>query len=274
MPRISFILLIFLSVSYGLFAQVTSPDSRVSVEGFITNSDGKTVENVHVVNISENVGINSNREGQFRMNASPGDTMRFTGIGYRPSTYRVPAVRQSPVIPLHMVMESDTIMMTGINIYPWPADVAAFKEAILAMDDQTPKVPDLKLNDPKYKAALPLPGSAPNYIPGMANPGLTYTIKGPFTALYDAFSKEARSRRIYEELAKADQKKVVAARRYNAEVVKLITHFTSDKEIQDFMLYCNLSVDFIVSSTEYNLYKAIHECLLAYTDMKSGEHHQ
>jgi hypothetical protein len=266
MARIIFLLLFLLSVSPVVIAQVNSYNAKVSVEGFITNSDGKYIENVHVVNISGNRGVNSNRQGQFRIDASPGDTMRFTGVGYSTATYHVPAVIQSPVIPLHMVMESDTIMITGINIYPWPADAAAFKEAIMAMDDQTPKVPDLKLNDPKYKAAGSLPGSPPNYIPGMANPGLTYTIQGPFTPLYNAFSKEAKSRRIYEELVKADQKKVVAARRYNAEVVKLITHFTTDKEIQDFMLYCNLSVDFIISSSEYDLYKAVHDCLLAYSE--------
>ena len=92
--------------------------------------------------------------------------------------------------------------------------------------------------------------------------------------MYDAFSKEGKSRRKYEELVKSDQKRVVAARRYNVEVVKLITHFTSDKEIQDFMLYCNLSVDFIISSSEYDLYKAIHERLLAYNESKKGEIHQ
>ena len=258
----------------GLKSQVNTSGKSVSVEGFITNNEGKYIENVHVVNISGNEGTNSNRQGQFRISASRGDTVRFSGVGYSLYSYFVPVDRLSPVIPLHIVMKSDTILITGINIYPWPADVTAFKQAILAMDDQTPKMPDLKLNDPKYKAAGTLPGSPPSYLPGMANPGLTYTIPGPITALYDAFSKEGKSRRKYEELVKSDQKKVVAARRYNADVVKLITHFTSDKEIQDFMLYCNLSVDFIISSSEYDLYKAVHECLLAYNESKKGETHQ
>jgi len=271
MRRAFLILLLVVPVVLGLKAQVNTANTSVAVEGFVTNTEGKYIEKIHIVDISGNRGTTSNLEGQFRIIAFPGDTIRFTGVGYIPFRYHVSADRQSPVIPLHIVMESDTIMITGINIYPWPADAAAFKEAILAMDDQAPKVPDLKLNNPKYNAAGSLPGSPPNYIPGMANPGLTYTIKGPITALYDAFSKEGKSQRKYEELIKADQKKVVAARRYNADVVKLITHFTSDKEIQDFMLYCNLSVDFIISSSEYDLYKAIHECLLAYNENNKGE---
>jgi len=166
-------------------------------------------------------------------------------------------------------MHSDTLLISGVEIYPWPADAQALKDAVLAMKTETPKTPDLKLNDPKYYD-MPLPGGQPprSSTPGLANPGITVTIPGPITALYDAFSKEGKSKRKYELLANQDQKKVLAARRYNAEVVQRITSFKTDKEIQDFMLYCNLSVDFIVSSSEYDLYKAIHECLLAYNEGK------
>lgn len=271
MQRACLLLLQLVLFSQFLQAQVNTPASQLSIEGFITNPNDKFVENVHVVNISANTGTNSNLQGQFRLDAMPGDSLRFTGIGYTPLTYCVPSVSQSPIIPLHIVLQSDTISITGAFIYPWPADAAAFKQAILAMADQTPKVPDLKLNDMRYNAANQPGGGPPSTLPGMANPGLTYTIKGPITALYEAFSKTAKSQRKYEMLVKDDQKREVAARRYNAEVVKQVTHFTSDKEIQDFMLYCNLSVDFIISSSEYDLYKAIHECLLAYNQVNKGD---
>ena len=247
-------------------AQLSNTDAVVSVQGFITNQDGKYIESVHIVNLSRNWGTTSNREGQFRMAALPGDTLRFTCIGYIPFKYYVPADRQMPIIPLHVTMPADTTLISGVTIYPWPADAKALKEAVLAMEDQTPKIPDLKLNDPKFYNT-PLPGGQPKTsIPGMADPGLTLTLPGPITALYDAFSKEGKSRRMLESLTSQDTKKVVAARRYNAEVVQRVTHFKTDKEIQDFMLFCNLSVDFIVSSSEYDLYKAIHECLLAYNE--------
>lgn len=254
-----------------MIAQVNTPDANISVQGFITNREGKYIESVHVVNISHHWGTTSNWEGQFRIAATPGDTLRFTCVGYIPYRFFVPYDRQSPVIPLHIVMLADTTLISGVTIYPWPADVKALKEAVLAMDDQTPKVPDLKLNDAKFYNT-PIPGGQPKAsIPGMANPGLTYTIPGPISTLYDAFSKEGKSRRKYELLTNQDQRKVIATRRYNAEVVQLITSFKTDKEIQDFMIFCNLSVDFIVSSSEYDLYKAIHECLLAYNEGNKGE---
>ncbi len=174
---------------------------------------------------------------------------------------------------MHIIMQVDTLEISGAEIYPWPSDAEALKKAVLAMDDQTPKTFDLKLNDPKFYG-VPLPGGGGQpqpSTPGLANPGLTVTIPGPITTLYDAFSKEGKSKRKHEALVSQDQKKVVAARRYNAKVVQQITSFKTDKEIQDFMLYCTLSVDFIVSSTEYELYKAINECLLAYNDSKKAK---
>lgn len=266
MLRISLLLLLLFTFP-ALKAQVATSGLPVSVEGFITNPNGRYIESVHVVNISHQSGTTSNRECQFRIAAMPGDTLRFTCVGYTPYRYHVSTGRKSPVIPLHVEMQVDTIQISAVSIYPWPSDAEALKEAILAMDDQTPETPDLKLNDPKFYNT-PIPGSPPKAkIPGMMDPGLTYTIQGPITALYDAFSKEGKSRRKYELLVGEDQKKIVAARRYNAEVVQRVTSFKTDKEIQDFMLFCNLSVDFIVSSSEYDLYKAIHECLLAYNEV-------
>jgi len=274
MRHCSLLIFLVLIVFLDSKAQDRTSSNSVLAEGFITNSEGKYIENVHVVDISGNRGTTSNLEGQFRIIAFPDDTIRFTCVGYIPYKFHIPVDRQTPVVPLHIVLQFDTVQISGVNIYPWPSDAKALKEAILAMEDQTPKVPDLKLNDPRYTGG-PLPvGSPPTNIPGMGNPGLTYTIPGPITALYDAFSKAAKSQRKYESLVKDDQKKVVAAQRYNPEVIRQITSFKSDKEIQDFMLFCNLSVDFIVSSTEYNLYKAIHECLLAYNEVNKEKSHR
>jgi hypothetical protein len=106
------------------------------------------------------------------------------------------------------------------------------------------------------------------------DPGVTYAIKGPFTALYEQYSKAGKSQRKYESLIFADQRQKIASSRYNAKVVRRITSFKTDKDIQDFMTYCNLSVDFICNSTEYELYKAVHDCLLAYNAIPDKENPQ
>ena len=262
---VRFLLLLSLIFLFSeLIAQDNSNTEALSVEGFVTNTDNRRLENVHIVNVTQQTGTSSKQGGLFRIAALPGDTLRFTSVGYSQEKYLVPSVRVSPVVPVHITMQPDTLLITGVTIYPWPADAQSFKQAILAMDDQSPKEPDLKLNDPRFYNT-PIPGGQPkSHTPGMMDPGLTYTIPGPITALYEAYSKEGKSRRKLESLVNQDERKEIASRRYNAEVVHRVSNFSTDKEIQDFMLYCNLSVDFILNSSEYDLYKAIHDCLLAY----------
>lgn len=264
--------LIILCSVLAVKAQVHDERRQVSVEGFITNPEGQYIEQVHIVNTRQGTGTASNSSGQFRIISLPGDTLRFTGIGYSPYSFFVPSVRTSPVVPLHVVMEADTIILTGATIYAWPADADALKREVLSMESQAPEVPDLKLNNPKfYTKPLPDGFLEKNGTPGMLNPGLSLvTIKGPFTALYNKYSREGKSLRKYVSLKNQDDKTVIAAKRYNADVVRRITSFKTDKEIQDFMLFCNLSVDFVVRVTEYELYEAINECLLAYNSGIDG----
>lgn len=264
MRLVFFISICFFFLSQPLFSQVLIRERTLSIQGFITNETDKNIENVHVVNVSANRGTTSDFSGLFNVVAALGDTIRFTCVGYIPANYHVPFYTTSPILPLHVRLIVDTVQISGVNIYPWPSDAVALKKAVLAMETQTPETPDLKLNDFSYKASgLPVGAPKPN-IPGVSDPGLTYTVAGPITAMYNAFSKSAKSNRKLGMLESADERKVLASKRYNAEVVKRVTSFTSEKEIQVFMLFCNLTVDFIVSSSEYDLYKAIHECLLAY----------
>jgi hypothetical protein len=108
------VMLVFLNVE----AQVATTDETISVQGFVTNPDDKYIESVHIVNISQRWGTTSNWEGQFRIAAMPGDTVRFTCVGYISYKYFVPAGRQSPVIPVHIVMHADTTQISGVTIYP------------------------------------------------------------------------------------------------------------------------------------------------------------
>lgn len=263
-----FLLSALVCIALASSSQVVESGQMVLIQGFIAGESGNRIENVHIVNLSRGQGTTSNFDGLFNLGVSPGDTLRFTCVGYIPAKYNVPFYVTSPILPVQVILKIDTLQISGANIYPWPADAAALKKAILAMDDQTPKQPDLKLNDKTYKKT-DLPQSVTQQsIPGMSNPGLTYVVPGPITAIYDAFSKSGKSKRKLNMLESADERKVIASRRYNANVVRNITSFTSEKEIQDFMLFCNLNVDFIVTSSEYELYLAIHECLLAFNAQK------
>ena len=83
-----------------------------------------------------------------------------------------------------------------------------------------------------------------------------YSGPGPVSILYEQFSKEGRSRRMYAEFLRKDK----AWTRYNSTVVSKITGLKNEDDIQKFMQFCALQIKFILESTDYELYAAILNC--------------
>lgn len=229
------------------------------VKGRVTDKFGQPIEYTHIVNLTKHLGEVTNAAGDFEIFAAPGDLVRFSCIGYNTSSRRLKGTENELGKIWRVTLSEDTVMLKTVNIFALPKDATALKEAILEMETH-PLIPDLHLNDVTlYNKANPS-GTREQTLPGFSSPGLTYVIPGPITALYEAFSKKAQSRRQYEAMVMADAQRQKAARRYNAEVVRRVTHIDSDEEIQDFMLYCHLDVDFVNNTSDYQLYESINQC--------------
>jgi len=267
------IVVFFFLCQFGLaaFCQGTLDGKEFSLEGFVTSRKGINLVNVNIVNINQNTGTTSNTEGLFKIQAKLGDLIRFSSIGFIPFVYVLNPGSTFTIVPLHITLADDTLQLSEVTIYPWPKNISDLKRAVLAMAPEQDKYPDLRLNE----FNLPRNGKNMSYqksnTPGLMDPGVTYAIKGPITALYNAFSKEAKSKRKYELLTFQDQKKKIATYKYNPELIRRVTSFKTDKDIEDFMHYCNFTVDFILASSEYDLIKAIEDCLLSYNAPKKNE---
>jgi hypothetical protein len=263
----AFFLVILLSL--GAVGQNIADSQAVSVEGFVTNTEGIYLQNIHIVNLTSAEGTVSSTNGQFRMQSLPGDTLRVTGIGYQATSICIPQVRYSPVIPVHIVMKADTMQLPVVQLYPWPSDAAALKSELLSMETPKSEVPDMQWNNKKFMLPNQMFSYQKSQVPGMMDPGVTVALPGPATLIYENFSRRAKSIRKFNALTERDTRIAMATVRYNAEVVRRITHFKTDKDIQEFMEYCNITVDFILHSTDYELYKAVYDCMLAYESSSS-----
>jgi hypothetical protein len=135
---------------------------------------------------------------------------------------------------------------------PWPATWAEFKKEFLEM----------KVEDPLANLDLHLP--SPAEMRNLAYPQGGIVMQGPISFLYDQFSKEARSKRIYADLMKKDE----AAVRYNNVVISKVTGIQDEDEIKKFIDFCGLRVEFILEASDYELYAAIMDC---YENFCAGE---
>lgn len=241
---------------------------KVSVEGFISNEKGTRIPLVNIVNISNHTGTTSNIDGEFRMPSKAGDTLRFSAIGFMSKRIIVQANNDSPIVPLHLVMQTDTVQLTSVTIYAWPGSADALKKAVLAMDPEVSNQPDLHLEIPLNQDKLTnlIHPHISNPIPGTAPMAGGVSVPAPWQMLYDRYSKYGKSLRKRSEL---EEKKTLHERAlcyYNPELIKEITRFKSDEEIADFMDFCKITDEFVMTHTAYELLCTIRDCYLAYNE--------
>jgi hypothetical protein len=127
---------------------------------------------------------------------------------------------------------------------PWPATWEEFKREFIEMKVEVP-LANLELHLPSAKEMR-----------NIAYPQGGIIVQGPISFLYDQFSKEARSKRIYADLMKKD----AAAVRYNSVVVSKVTGIQDKEDIKKFIDFCALRVQFILDASDYELYAAIQDC--------------
>lgn len=66
-------------------------------------------------------GVISDYYGFFSMVVMPGDTLVFSGYGYKTSTYIVPdTLKENRYSIIHM-MYKDTLNLPEVTVYPWPS---------------------------------------------------------------------------------------------------------------------------------------------------------
>jgi len=141
-------------------------------------------------------------------------------------------------------MQTNTVNLKELVVYPWPSTYEQFKREFVAM----------KVEDPLANLHLNLPSPAEMRNLAYSQGGIV--MPGPISMLYDQFSKEARSKKIYAGLMKKDK----AAVRYNNSLISKITGIKDEDEIQKFIDFCALQVQFILDSSDYELYAVIMNC--------------
>jgi hypothetical protein len=141
-------------------------------------------------------------------------------------------------------MQAKTLNPKDSALSHWPATWEEFKKEFIEM----------KIEDPVANLDLHLP--SPKELRNCAYPQGGIVMQGPISFLYDRFSKEARSKRIYADLTRKD----AAAVRYNSVLITKITGLQDEQEIKKFIEFCALPVEFILNASDYELYATILDC--------------
>jgi hypothetical protein len=252
MPKI-FLSVIFLSCILSAYSQNT-PDERVLIRGLIKDSTQNPVSYAHILNKNRNEGWVSDYYGTFRANALPGDTLVVSAVSFHKAIIVIPEVMSGPEYLAEIILQKEIVQLEEVVVHPWPATLELLKKEFM----------EVEIEDPLANFDLHLP--SPKEMVNLAYPAGGFRIEGPVSALYNQFSKEAKSKRIYAELMLKEK----AGKRYNYDVVTKITGLKSEDEIKKFMEFCALQIKFILDSSDYELYAAILGCYNDYCSKGYG----
>lgn len=213
--------------------------------GGVYTPKGQPLPNTHIVNINQHLGTTTNKDGEFVIHAAKNDTIKITSIGYQTTVYIIPILNDYTLNKTFTLAE-DTVNLAEVVIYPYPSTLKALKREFieLEMEDDPPLI-DLHLE-------------MAGIIQGTPSTGITIT--GPIEMIYNKFSRHGKMQRKFERQTRQEQTRLLAAKIYNADLIKKITGLKDDDQVKEFMDFCKFEPQFIIYSTTYQLYTAINNC--------------
>lgn len=127
------VLLIILFASFTIKGKAQERE-LIQFSGVVVDGDSLfSLPFTTVIIKNTNRGTISDYYGYFSFVAQVHDTIEFTSIGYKKSTFVIPDTLKENRYSLIQVMFKDTIMLRETVIYPWPTR-EQFKEAFLSLN--------------------------------------------------------------------------------------------------------------------------------------------
>ena len=134
------LLLIFTALSSTLLTKsLFSQNSFIQFSGVVVSQDSlKPVPYCSIIDKATKRGTTSDYFGYFSFVANKGDTIEFSSIGYKKSSFIIPDTLSTDKYSLIQVMFQDTILLKTAVVYPWPSKeqfAKAFVETEIPNDD-------------------------------------------------------------------------------------------------------------------------------------------
>ena len=82
---------------------------------------------------------------------------------------------------------------------------------------------------------------------------LTISFTSPISLLYNSFSKRAKSEKKLQSLTHSDNRANIIKQKYNRELVRKLTGLREGEKLDDFLVYCEPTLEFILKSSDYEV---------------------
>ena len=239
-----FFLLIFSFVSsYGLAQDQT-------LTGFVENfEDNSPIPSVHVINLSQVVGVISDEKGKFEVPAKLNDTLYLSYLGYKPIKVRVTNDL--------LKFKNSKIQLTELAYALEEVIVSPYKlTGYLEIDARN--IPISR----SFRYSIPgLPSKG--YEGGSRNIGafskIVNSIFNPADFLYNLFGKNPRQLNKLKQMKDDYRIRELLASKFDRETLKELLQ-VEKVDIDEILRNCNYSDNFILSANDLQILDAISGC--------------
>jgi signal peptidase I len=131
---ISILSLLTILLAFGTLELKAQDENLLQFSGVILDADSLNPLPFSTVIIKNtHRGTTSDYYGFFSFVAEPGDTIRFSNVGYRSELYVIPDTLQTSRYSMIQLLNKDTVELKEVTVYPWPTK-EQFKEAFLSLN--------------------------------------------------------------------------------------------------------------------------------------------
>lgn len=215
--------------------ELAEPDSLVSVNCQLKDlSEKHTIPYAHIVNPRLGIGTTSDSLGFFSIYMRRDDSLFISAIGFEDKYFFLPQFWPSNHFAGIIHVREKVYLIKGVSVQVL-GSYQQFKQKVL--NAKPPKSPAEE---------------AQEYLREISNEEAIKWDKVRVGINFSVKTLEERSLiKLKELLAEQEKKKMIEAK-FNEKNVGQLTGLKG-KELQDFMNYCNLSEDFLLNSSEYDV---------------------
>lgn len=245
MPVLRSLLILIMIVT---FSGTVNSQNYLMIKGSVFNLRGESLVGAHAINLTRNYGTFTDFSGHFSLILAKNDSLKVSMVGYKPFILKIPQNLTALNYNLNITLLTDTLIISGPEIRPYPATYPEFRQEFITM----------RTSEEKIIKAMNLPKEP--FRRKYENPEGGLLLPGPFSLIYDNFSKEAKQKKKMAAIYSKNNLRKKFLEIILQETLTIRYQCETDEDVDDLLQFCGIDMQLLKSTPQYIIAKRIDEC--------------
>lgn len=239
-----FWLLLLLTIS-SVWGQTKEASSDlVQISGYVLRADSLyPIPFAHIINPRTRQGVISDGTGYYNLLVRRNDTLEFQAIGYEVTRFFLPQETQTPIFSFNALLKPIVYDLEAYKFNQFTYDRVIEQIRKMGVAENERSLAEGRLRQGYYSP----------------RPGTGVLLSGPFTKLYEKFSRQAKEMDKLRDLMSGDVMEAKAQARLTPDMLQRITGLAPE-DLEEFVKFCNLGTEFVAQATTYDVMVAVGKC--------------